>query len=64
MIDEYLKWVKSMTLECLEYYYVNIIECYRAEFLRWPTIADTLRLLAKAEECGFPDMLGSIDYMH
>jgi hypothetical protein len=53
-----------MTLECLEYYYVNIIECYRAEFLRWPTIADTLRLLAKAEECGFPDMLGSIDYMH
>jgi hypothetical protein len=35
-----------------------------AGFLRRPTVADTQHLLAKAEERGFPDMLGSIDYMH
>jgi hypothetical protein len=34
------------------------------EFLRRPTVADTQHLLAKAEEREFPDMLGSIDYMH
>jgi hypothetical protein len=28
------------------------------------TVTDTQRLLAKAEELGFFDMLGSIDYMH
>jgi hypothetical protein len=28
------------------------------------TVTDTQRLLAKAEERGFFDMLGSIDYMH
>jgi hypothetical protein len=63
-IDEYLKLGKSTALECLEYYSSGIIECFRDEFLCLPTIADTQRLLDKAEECGFPSMLGSIDYMY
>jgi hypothetical protein len=63
-IDEYLKLGKSTVLECLEYHCAGIIECYRAEFLCRPTIADTQRLLAKAEKRGFPGMLGSIDCMH
>jgi hypothetical protein len=63
-IDEYLKLGKTTTLECLEYYYAGIIECFEAEFLRRPTVTNTQRLLAKAEERGFFGMLGSIDCMH
>jgi hypothetical protein len=63
-IDEYLKLGKTTALECLEYYCSGIIECFRDEFLRRPTIVDTQHLLAKAEKRGFPSMLGSIDYMH
>jgi hypothetical protein len=63
-IDEYLKLGKTTALECLEYYCSCIIECFRDEFLRRPTVTDTQRLLAKAEERGFFGMLGSIDYMH
>jgi hypothetical protein len=63
-IDEYLKLVKTTTLECLEYYCLGIIECFRDEFLRRPTVADTQHLLAKAEERGFSGMLGSIYCMH
>jgi hypothetical protein len=48
----------------LKYYYSSIIECFGDEFLRRSTIVDTQCLLAKAEECGFPDMLESIDCMH
>ncbi|XP_051202538.2 uncharacterized protein [Lolium perenne] len=33
-------------------------------FCRRPTVEDTQHLLAKAEERGFPGMLGSIDCMH
>jgi hypothetical protein len=64
MIDEYLKLEKSITLECLEYYCADINECFEAEFLCCPTVANTQRLLAKVEERIFLDMLGSIDYMH
>jgi hypothetical protein len=64
MIDEYLKLAKSTALECLEYYCVGIIECFGAEFLRHPIVADTQCLLAKVEERGFLGMLGSIVYMH
>jgi hypothetical protein len=63
-IDEYLKLDNSTALECLEYYCSNIIECFGDEFLRRPIVTDTQRLLAKAEERRFPDMLGSIDCIH
>jgi hypothetical protein len=56
MIDEYLKLEKLIALECLEYFCAGIIECFEAEFLRRPTVIDTQRLLAKAEERGFLDM--------
>jgi hypothetical protein len=63
-IDEYLKLRKTTTLECLEYYYSGIIECFGDEFLRRPTVADIQRLLAKTEERGVLGMLGNIDCMH
>jgi hypothetical protein len=40
-IDEYLKLVKTTTLECLEYYCSDIIECFGDRFLRRPTVVDT-----------------------
>jgi hypothetical protein len=63
-IDEYLKLVKTTALECLEYYYLDIIECFGDEFLRHPIVADTQRLVAKAEEREFFGMLWSINCMH
>jgi hypothetical protein len=63
-IDEYLKLEKITTLECLEYYCLGIIECFVDEFLRRTTVTDTHRLLAKVEERGFSNMLGSIDCMY
>jgi hypothetical protein len=50
--------------KCLEYYCSGIIEYFGDEFLHHPTVIDTQDLLAKSEECGFPNMLVSIDYMH
>jgi hypothetical protein len=63
-IDEYLKLGKITVLKCLEFYCLDIIECFRNEFLHHPTVTDTQRLLTKAEEHEFSDMLGSIDCMH
>jgi hypothetical protein len=63
-IDEYLKLGKSTTLQCLEYYYSGIIECFGAEFLRRTTVVDTQHLSVKSEKREFPDMLGGIDCMH
>jgi hypothetical protein len=63
-IDEYLKLGKITVLERLEYYCSDIIECFMNEFLHHPTVTDTQRLLAKAEEHEFSGMLGSIDCMH
>jgi hypothetical protein len=39
-IDEYLKLGKTIALECLEYYCLDIIERFVDEFLRRPTVAD------------------------
>jgi hypothetical protein len=63
-IDGYLKLGKTTALECLEYYCSGIIEYFGDEFLRRPVVAETQHWLAKAEERGFPGMLGSIDCMH
>jgi hypothetical protein len=40
-IDKYLKLGKTTALECVEYYYSDIIACFGDEFLHRPTIADT-----------------------
>jgi hypothetical protein len=62
-IDDYLKLGKTTVLECLEYYCLCIIECFENEFLRRAAIADIQRLLVKAEERKFSDILGIIDYV-
>ena len=63
-IDEWLKLARTTSSECLDQFCEGIIECYGEEYCRRPNVEDTQRLLAKAEERGFPGMLGSIDCMH
>jgi hypothetical protein len=63
-IDEYLKLGKPTVLQCLEYYCSDIIECFGDEFLRRSIVTDTQRLLTKAKELGFSEMLGSIDCIY
>jgi hypothetical protein len=63
-IDEYLKLGKSSDIECLEYYYTCIIECFKVEFLHRSNVVDTQRLLVKAEERELPGILGSIDCIY
>ncbi|XP_071683717.1 uncharacterized protein [Lolium perenne] len=63
-IDEWLKLARKTSSDCLDRFCEGIIECYGETFCRRPTVEDTQRLLAKAEERGFPGMLGSIDCMH
>jgi hypothetical protein len=63
-IDEYQKLGKTNVLECLEYYCSGITKCFKDKFLHRLTVADIQCLLAKAEERGFPGMLGSIDYIY
>nr|XP_051190910.1 uncharacterized protein LOC127304252 [Lolium perenne] len=63
-IDEWLKLARQTSSDCLDRFCEGIIDCYGEMFCRRPTVEDTQRLLAKAEERGFPGMLGSIDCMH
>jgi hypothetical protein len=63
-IDEYLKLGKTTALECLEYYYLDIIEYFGDGFLCHAIVIDTQHLLAKAEEHEFFGILGTIDCMY
>ncbi|KAM0836460.1 hypothetical protein ACQ4PT_062309 [Festuca glaucescens] len=63
-IDEWLKLARQTSSDCLDRFCEGIIDCYGEQFCRRPNVEDTQRLLAKAEERGFPGMLGSIDCMH
>ena len=62
--DEYLQIADSTTIESLKRFVRAIVEIFEDEYLRYPTSADTCRLLALGEQRGFPGMLGSIDCMH
>ncbi|CAM8898636.1 unnamed protein product [Rhodiola kirilowii] len=52
------------TLECLKKWCAQVIEHYKDRYLRSPNAADLSRLLQRAEQRGFPGMIGSIDCMH
>ena len=62
--DEYVRIGESTALESLKHFCRAVIEVFGDEYLRAPNQADTARLLAVAEERGFPGMLGSVDCMH
>jgi hypothetical protein len=55
---------KSTAIECLKIFCQTIVKVYGNEYLRKPNESDATRLLAVAEESGFPGMMGSLDCMH
>ena len=56
--------LESTILECLDDFTRTMIDLYGRSYLRPPNAEDIARLLQKAEERGFPGMIGSIDCMH
>jgi hypothetical protein len=63
-LDEYIRMGESTILECVNKFTRTIVEEYGDIYLREPNEQDIARLLAVAEQRGFPGMLGSIDCMH
>ncbi|KAL9676890.1 hypothetical protein QQ045_005111 [Rhodiola kirilowii] len=55
---------ESTTLECMKKFCAQIVHHYKDQYLRSPNVTDLNRLLTRAEQHGFPGMLGSIDCMH
>ncbi|XP_020415531.1 uncharacterized protein LOC109948044 [Prunus persica] len=61
---EYCRLGEFTALECLRKFCSVIEAMYGQWYLCSPNLADLYRLLHKASHRGFPDMLGSLDYMH
>ena len=55
---------ESTVRECFYRFCKAGVGAFGPEYLRTPTAEDTARILAENEARGFPEMLGSIDYMH
>ncbi|XP_050125762.1 uncharacterized protein LOC126603038 [Malus sylvestris] len=55
---------ESTCLNSLEEFCNTIVQVYKDEYLREPNQEDLNRLLRKAEDRGFPGMIGSLDCMH
>ncbi|KAJ0428082.1 putative harbinger transposase-derived protein [Helianthus annuus] len=63
-MDEYINIGESTAMESLKKFCETIVSIFSAEYLRSPNTKDITRLLAIADQRGFPGMLGSIDCMH
>ena len=63
-IDEYVKIGESTLIECVKRFCQGVVETFGPEYLRSPNATDISRLLRKANQRGFPEMLGSLDCMH
>ncbi|XP_076890204.1 uncharacterized protein LOC143541209 [Bidens hawaiensis] len=61
-MDEYISIGKNTAMESLKKFCETNI--FSTEYLRSPNTNDITRLLAVADQRGFPRMLGSIDCMH
>ncbi|XP_070669458.1 uncharacterized protein [Malus domestica] len=55
---------ESTCLDTLQEFCDTIVQLYKDEYLREPNQKDMNRLLRKAEDLGFPGMIGSLDCMH
>ncbi|XP_070662437.1 uncharacterized protein [Malus domestica] len=63
-IDETHGMSESTCLNTLEEFCNTIVQVYKDEYLREPNQEDLNRLFHKAEDRGFPGMIGSLDCMH
>ncbi|CAL8133730.1 unnamed protein product [Prunus armeniaca] len=62
--DDYLKIAETTSFEACKRFCHAVNNLYETEYLHKPKRADLQKLIQKAEERGFPDMLGSLDCMH
>ncbi|KAF8396461.1 hypothetical protein HHK36_018083 [Tetracentron sinense] len=60
-VDEYMRIGESTAIESLKNFVQAIVAIFSDEYLRPPNDNDIARLLAVGENCGFPEILGSID---
>ncbi|XP_070666014.1 uncharacterized protein [Malus domestica] len=63
-MDETHGMSESTCLNTLEEFCNTIVQVYKYEYLREQNQEDLNRLLRKAENRGFPGMIGSLDCMH
>ena len=63
-LDEYVRIGDTTTIECVKRFCQGVVEIFGSEYLRSPNAVDISRLLWKANQRGFPGMLGSLDCMH
>ena len=63
-LDEYVRIGETTTIECVKRFCQGVVEIFEPEYLKSPNAADISRLLRKANQHGFPGMLGSLDCMH
>ena len=63
-VDEYIIIGESIAIESLIRFVKAVIAMFGDHYLRSQNNIDIARLLQTGEQCGFHDMLGSIDCMH
>ncbi|XP_048422773.1 uncharacterized protein LOC125469464 [Pyrus x bretschneideri] len=63
-MDETHGMSESTCLDTLEQFCDIIVQLYKDEYLREPNQEDLNGLIHKAEDHGFPGMIGSLDCMH
>ncbi|KAK2662814.1 hypothetical protein Ddye_001388 [Dipteronia dyeriana] len=63
-LDEYVQIGESVAIESLKHFFDVVIRAFETQYLRKPNTNDIARLLKEREDRGFPEMLGSLDYMH
>ena len=63
-LDEYVRIGETTTIQCVKRFCQGVVQIFGPEYLRSPNEADISRLLRKANQRGFPGMLGSLDCMH
>ncbi|GAA0163549.1 hypothetical protein LIER_19386 [Lithospermum erythrorhizon] len=64
LTDPYIRIEESTSIKSMNFFAKSIIHVFAKEYLRRSNNNDITRLLAKAEELGVPEMLGSINCMH
>ncbi|XP_068345132.1 uncharacterized protein [Pyrus communis] len=63
-MDETHSMYESTCLNTLQQFCDTIVQVHKDEYLREPNQEDLNRFLRKAEDRGFPGMIGSLDCMH
>ncbi|XP_048420909.1 uncharacterized protein LOC125468710 [Pyrus x bretschneideri] len=64
LMDETHGISESTCLDTLQQFCDTIVQVHKDEYLREPNQEELNQLLRKAEDRGFPGMIGSLDCMH